>query len=175
MTSTCHIETYQGEENSSKDFRWYLLSLKYVLRTTPRDYTVFERFLQTRRCHGTHNKTRTTLYRFFDDISSSWIYFQTTPSWLFSKHFVGRGDVAKRCIKTRSILQITRWYFPVLKYVLRTTPRDYFFFERFLRTRRCHGKTYQEEKYTSKEIGWRKIVVEWLLKRDCRKKIHRHG
>ena len=101
--------------------------------------------------------------------------FQTTPSWLFSKHFVGREDVVKRCIKTRSILQITRWYFPVLKYVLRTTPRDYFFFERFLRTRRCHGKTYQEEKYTSKEIGWRKIVVEWLLKRNCHKKIHRHG
>ena len=68
-------ESYQDEEYFLKDFRWYLLALKYVLRTTPRDYTVFERFLQTRRCHGTHIKTRTTLYRFFDDISSSWNMF----------------------------------------------------------------------------------------------------
>ena len=33
------------------------------------------KILQTRRCPGTHIRARTTLYKFFDDISSSWNMF----------------------------------------------------------------------------------------------------
>ena len=101
---------------------------------------------------GIHIRTRTTLYsffRFFDDISSSWNMYldDSFVITLSSKHLVGRGNVAKRCIKTRSTIQRTRWYLPVLKYVLRTIPSRL----------RFPWKILQDEQMSLKDVSRREV------------------